>query len=183
MLAVDDSFTFGESVDDNETWPAFLEEQLRMPVLNAGVFGYGLDQIVLQADRLVPILRPEMLIVSFYFDSIFRNELSVRDGTAKPYFQLVEEDQLILKNSPVPIYKRSREIGLIRYFLGYSALVNYFIERFTPRMNDEIIRWWRKDTGRAFNKVHNNGREISCLLMGKLRDLSIEHNTPVFVMA
>ena len=41
ILAVGDSFTFGNEVEDNETWPAYLEEILNKRVINAGVGAYG----------------------------------------------------------------------------------------------------------------------------------------------
>ena len=44
ILAVGDSFTFGDEVNDHEAWPAQLEQLLSHHVINGGVFGYGLDQ-------------------------------------------------------------------------------------------------------------------------------------------
>jgi hypothetical protein len=41
VLVVGDSFTFGEQVSDNETWPACLERKLGRGVDNGGMFGYG----------------------------------------------------------------------------------------------------------------------------------------------
>jgi len=43
ILATGDSFTFGQEVNDSESWPAELERLLARPVLNWGVAGYGLD--------------------------------------------------------------------------------------------------------------------------------------------
>ena len=51
ILAVGDSFTFGDEVKDDETWPAHLQQLLGRRVLNAGVSGYGFDQIVLRAEK------------------------------------------------------------------------------------------------------------------------------------
>ena len=44
ILALGDSFVFGDQVSNAESWPAQLEAKLRRRVINAGVFGYGLDQ-------------------------------------------------------------------------------------------------------------------------------------------
>jgi hypothetical protein len=38
---VGDSFTFGDQVSADETWPACLEATLHRGVDNGGVFGYG----------------------------------------------------------------------------------------------------------------------------------------------
>ena len=48
VLAVGDSFTEGWGRDDEATWRAHLESDTGWRVLNAGVRGYGLDQIVLR---------------------------------------------------------------------------------------------------------------------------------------
>src|SRR5262249_32472707 len=56
VLVVGDSFVFGDEVDDDATLSAHLERILGAPVVNAGVFGYGIDQSVLRAERLVPQL-------------------------------------------------------------------------------------------------------------------------------
>ena len=47
ILAVGNSFTFGEEVDDHETWPAELAHIMERQVINARVPGYGIDQTVL----------------------------------------------------------------------------------------------------------------------------------------
>src|SRR5690349_13483737 len=45
ILALGDSMTEGFAVGNDETWPAQLERLTGRRVLNAGVRGYGLDQI------------------------------------------------------------------------------------------------------------------------------------------
>ena len=54
ILAVGDSFTFGDEVNDGQTWPAQLQHLTGRRVLNGGVSGYGFDQTVLRAEQLAP---------------------------------------------------------------------------------------------------------------------------------
>ncbi len=56
ILAIGDSFTFGSHVEDDETWPAQLSVLLNRPVWNAGVFGYGIDQMVLRTEKLLGLV-------------------------------------------------------------------------------------------------------------------------------
>ncbi len=51
ILCMGGSTTFGSHVDDDATWPRFLEKELRergvdAEVLNGGVNGYGLEQVI-----------------------------------------------------------------------------------------------------------------------------------------
>jgi len=72
ILAVGDSFTYGYDVNNHETWPAHLENLLvnrvtggslgNYKVINAGVSGYGLDQIILRGEQLVHKFKPHLMI-------------------------------------------------------------------------------------------------------------------------
>jgi hypothetical protein len=84
LLLVGDSFVFGDEVDDAGTLPAHLENILAAPVANAGVFGYGIDQSVLRAERLAPQLHPRAIVLGFIPDDIGRVNISVRTGVEKP---------------------------------------------------------------------------------------------------
>ena len=63
VLAVGDSFTFGSDVRWNESWPYQLQASLKnSEVLNAGVPGYGVDQIALKLVHLGEMLKPELVV-------------------------------------------------------------------------------------------------------------------------
>jgi hypothetical protein len=48
----------------------------RQPI-NAGVGGYGVDQIVLTAERLLPVVSPQMVIVGIYQETTLPTALGV----------------------------------------------------------------------------------------------------------
>ena len=103
VLAIGDSFAFGDEVADHETWVAHLERVLHKRVLNGGVSAYGIDQAVLRSERLLDRHQPDVVILSFISNDIDRTEFSyVPWGHGwKPYFDLVN-DSLRLRNFPVP---------------------------------------------------------------------------------
>lgn len=103
VLALGDSFTFGDEIGDSETWPAQLESMLsNAHVLNAGVSSYGFDQMVLRAETLVPKYRPKVVVAALIDDDFLERPLqSARHGLEKPYF-VMEQEKLVLKNVPVP---------------------------------------------------------------------------------
>src|SRR5471032_2204184 len=75
ILAVGDSFTYGDEVRDQESWPAQLQRITGRHVLNGGVTGYGFDQIVLRAEQLAAVHKPFIIIVSFIPEDIKRTEM------------------------------------------------------------------------------------------------------------
>lgn len=71
ILGLGDSYTFGAGVNNDQTFLAKMEslliqDNLHTITLNAGIGGYGTAQEVILAKRLVPIFRPNMVILGFF---------------------------------------------------------------------------------------------------------------------
>jgi hypothetical protein len=69
ILAIGDSFTLGWGVAGEESWPKQLETKLRgeglaVDVINAGKGGMGTGWYAEAAERIVPVLRPDLIIVA-----------------------------------------------------------------------------------------------------------------------
>jgi len=64
VLTVGDSMTFGEGVPVDRTFSAVLERQSGVRVYNAGVPGYGSGQMLVRLRRLIPELRPTVVLVT-----------------------------------------------------------------------------------------------------------------------
>lgn len=128
ILAVGDSFTYGSEVVADESWPALLERKTGIKVINGGVGGYGVDQSALLAERLIPQIKPRLVLFSLIHVDVTRTRMSVLSGASKPFFT-VENGQLKAHNLPLKPYAPSmREFGL-RPFLGYSRLADWTAER------------------------------------------------------
>jgi hypothetical protein len=88
VLVVGDSFTFGEQVSDNETWPACLERKLGRGVDNGGVFGYGTAQALRRASLKLAEKSYTTLVLSTLVaprDGDFeRDRLNYRQGWPRP---------------------------------------------------------------------------------------------------
>src|SRR5260370_32074557 len=138
VLAVGDSFTEGWAVGDDETWPAHLERDTGWRVLNAGVRAYGLDQMVLRAERLAPRFKPRAIVLAFIQDDINRVGLAIRHGFHKPYFVPAGET-IELRNLPVPRTPGSDAFDAIRHVLGYSYLIDFGMGRL------DALDLWRGD--------------------------------------
>jgi hypothetical protein len=121
-VVIGDSYTFGEGVNDDQTYCADLERLLDgVEVLNLAVHGYGTDQqlLRLQLDGLA--YRPDVVVLGYYEDDVARNRLRFRDYQ-KPHFSVVN-NQLVLDNTPIESpesYKSRphiRSLGYLNIFM------------------------------------------------------------------
>ena len=167
ILAIGDSFTFGDEVEDSETWAAHLEKILNKRVLNAGVGAYGIDQAFLRAELLLDKYDPDVVILSFISDDINRTEYSYYPyGRGwKPYFEY-GDGSLILRNVPVPQEpspRGSRSFQTFRRALRYSFLANAVLDR--------VARQWWQDLP-AIEQIHHDGENVSVDLLVRLDGLT-----------
>lgn len=124
ILAVGDSFTFGDQVSDDQTWPSRLQGMLKRPVLNGGVFGYSFAQIVLRAEVLLDEHEVGTVVCSLIPDDLKRCELR-RRFTPIPWFEIVDE-KLQLRGVPVKDSAKDNELDqqYLRKLMGYSAMLD-----------------------------------------------------------
>jgi hypothetical protein len=158
ILAVGASTVFGSQVSDHETWPALLESELKIPVLNGGVFAYGFDQVILRLEQLLPERHPSQVILGIHPDNLNQVTMSQKYGK-KPYFE-VADNKLVLRNTPVPPTKK--ELAPYQAILGYSYLSHYILSKLSPQ-------FWLDSHGEI--KAHNQEKEVTCLLVERYDEL------------
>jgi hypothetical protein len=109
ILAVGDSFVFGDQVSDDETWPSILERRLSRRVVNGGVSYYGAAQAELRAEHLLKAKPYTLVILSILVDAdlwrdrfvngfIFYRPAVIREG-GKPHQATVEESRRIVSEN------------------------------------------------------------------------------------
>jgi hypothetical protein len=162
ILAVGDSFTEGfDDVDDANTWPAYLEKMTGTAVVNAGVAGYGTDQIVLRAEQVLPIVKPKTLVVGIFSDDISRTALS-ESGAPKPHFTTANGE--LVYHPPGPLEKGENESlfgKAVRSVLGHSALSDHLLSSLAPGF------WY--PTASLYVEVQNDPVDITCKLLVRLK--------------
>jgi hypothetical protein len=171
VLVVGDSYAHGDEVSDSETWPARLQPLIGRQVINAGMSGYGIDQMVLRAEIVAAEIKPAAIILSFIADDTRRAEMKRVWGAEKPYFEQLN-GQLVERNVPVPPSPDpASTLDLWQWLFGWSALV------------DEVLKsqgWqyeWQLDYARVLPR--GEGARLSCLLFKRLAALGV----PVLVVA
>ena len=176
ILAVGDSFTFGDEVEDSETWPSYLEGLLNTRVLNAGVAAYGIDQAFLRAQLVLDKYDPAVVILAFISDDSKRTEYSYYPWGHgwKPYFEY-RDGSLILINVPVPNeLGPPRSLQSLRHVMRYSLLADAVFLRVAPR-------WWMNLP--TVERVHHDGEKVSVELLGRLDRLVKERRGKFLAIA
>ena len=101
IVLLGDSFTFGDEVGDEGTFPYFAQKLLpHAEILNMGVHAYGHDQMLLLWNATGRTFQPDVVVLGFVSQDLLRNQLSFR-GFAKPKFEL-DRGRLVLTHTPVP---------------------------------------------------------------------------------
>ncbi|NMB76044.1 MAG: SGNH/GDSL hydrolase family protein [Myxococcales bacterium] len=137
LAVLGDSFVFGEEVDDEHTLPGFLQARLtNVEVLNLGVRGYGVGQMVLWFEEAARGLHVDdvLLVITLPSDPFrdpypyyFRN---------KPSFS-VEKEALQIDNVPVPA--ASAQSFLLRHSFLVAFLFGRVREVRSPERIEEVL--------------------------------------------
>ncbi len=168
ILALGDSFTFGDEVSDWETWPAQLEHLTGQPVFNAGTCTYGLDQAYLRYLEIQPLLKLKAIIIEITPDSIERTERTgmmtyfFKRHVTKPYFLL---DAGRLKEHPAqmldPVIEYEK-LDLVRNVLGYSFVLDFIFRK------TALVWWWGIPGPQSYPKEFKTGFDgyaVSCKIL------------------
>ena len=159
VLVVGGSVTLGGGdLTDEQPWPAVLERIAGQPVDNAAVPGFGIDQAVLRAEALIPILRPRTLLVSISAYSIQWTGRSTSWGVPKPFFT-IEDGMLRAHNNPVPRWQPG-PVGPVKNMLGHLHLVDRIMTAIDP---DGWLAYGSSSRGAGAPVA------VSCLLLARLK--------------
>lgn len=160
VAAVGDSFTFGDQVDDDASWPAQLEQMLGRPVKNGGVFGYSLSQIVLRGEAMLARFPVTELVVSFIPGDLERCGFSKR-YTPVPWFDIGAQG-LILHLPPPAGTEPSTSAKRWKDALGHSALLDAVLA-------NTVRAWWFENEKQVpVPHLHGRGKEIGKLLVERI---------------
>jgi len=151
VLVVGDSFTFGSGLSNDETWPHRLESKLpNSQVINLGVDGYGMDQMLVTLQESVGKFRPKIVVCAFIDDDLERNLLYFRDYK-KPRFEITNRT-LTLTNVPIASPETTyREMSGQRLLDGIAVL-------HLPRLVWQVFDSGRMD--RVNEEIFTLGRAI-----------------------
>jgi len=102
IACIGDSFTHGDEVLFEQTWPYFLGQQTKLSVLNLGVGGYGIDQATLRYTKFAPQAKIVLLgLITGDFERASTQIYGLTGGglKTKPIFEFTG-DSARIKNIP-----------------------------------------------------------------------------------
>ena len=192
ILVLGDSFTFGFGVNDNETYPYFLEKILdnkikKFEVWNAGVSGYAPDTEYVYLKNNIGKIKPDIVLLGFYAGNdvldLCKNYWQTGEkGLPKEVeskIVYVEENKLRLKNNQINPYK-SGFVNYIRLFLSRFSHSFLFLKNKlagTSKIDVEGLPLLLVETNPAIKIKFDKTKE----LIDAMQKLSKENNAS-FVM-
>ncbi|MFN8315846.1 MAG: SGNH/GDSL hydrolase family protein [Chitinophagales bacterium] len=142
IVFLGDSYTFGECVNNNETFAYVTDSLLEdYEVVNLGIHGYGTDQQYLKLINEGLKYKPDIVILGGVSADLPRNNLWFRDYL-KPYFTH-KNGQLTLHNAHI----ESPEKYIKRFNL---RTLNFLLSNYSLHINNNIAN---PNTGMAILKA------------------------------
>ena len=130
------SRTLGYGVSDDETFAAYLEDlfnesgiKSEVEVLNFGINGFGIGQMVLNYEKFVRNYDPDLVLIQIYRPGVLRSRLTNAWGTEKPRFQLLNEELVLENRPPDTDPSRSLETKVMEASLVYRLVKNGLLRR------------------------------------------------------
>ena len=145
ILVTGDSFTFGEQVSDEETWPSCLERETKLLVNNGGHPGYSTGQSLRKA-----IIESSQEDYDYFIWSIFpddfirdtKNKIIIKKNNILQFNKFKKIDHIDTKYVKKNIYNYLKELSFIIYIFDREIISKYNKPKkqilFTPTLGKSI---------------------------------------------
>ncbi|MBP6687662.1 MAG: SGNH/GDSL hydrolase family protein [Lacibacter sp.] len=188
LLFLGCSFTFGSACKAEDTFPYLVAQKSGMNYANAGVGGYGLAQMLIQARQFIPKFKPKYVIVQRSPWLIGRSVTEFapsRGGYLLPTPFFVEEKKQFRVESPVyqstinklfPEDDRNAYKGkLLRYYFmkGLAYFGEQQLEIIKTRVNN-ILGYKKRPT--------DNVQEAELFAYAEIMKLAKKHNAKIILV-
>ena len=131
IMCLGDSFTWGWGVEAPAIYTHVLEEALeggdtQIEVMNAGVGGYGTDQLLIYLREEALDYSPDLVLYQVARNDIRGNTTTIAEGMYnKPRFVLRDDGELVIENCPVPPLSSLRRV---KYMISRRSRFAYFLK-------------------------------------------------------
>ena len=168
ILTIGDSFTFGDQVSNNETWPSCLEKKTSITTDNAGLSGYGTAQAVRRGIIESNKRKYDYLIWSVLFgdfDRDINNDLIVKKNNKIKFNNFSKTKEKIIKRNK-NLYDYLKEYLFI-FYLTDREIVKKINNKFKNKDLDNI----KKNK----NKISIKPNKLVEFLVLNFKEIDIEN--------
>lgn len=165
VLVLGDSFAFGWGVAEEHTFTRLLgASDSGWDVLNAAVSGYGTDQELLLLRKLLPEIRPDLVVCVFCPNDLYESAGDVAYGKHKPRFELGAQG-LELTGVPVPRPWLERVSHAWRAFAKYAWQREHDARRAAPESEWRLVH-------ALFDEMERELGDVPLLIVSSRDELS-----------
>ena len=176
ILFSGDSFTFGDGVDDQNTFPSIFQSIKNNKVINGGVQAYGIDQMYLRSMDIIQNYKISDLFFCFIPDDINRCNYSTFHKIQKPYFIIEDDGTKLIQIDPKKFSDNLNfNYSLLHKVGGYSLVIHKIVGVFFPK-------FWFYNIQTVKKKEHPRGKEISIQLINILKQECDKRDINLFVV-
>ncbi|WP_193197362.1 SGNH/GDSL hydrolase family protein [Nostoc sp. MG11] len=131
LYFIGDSFTWGQWVSEEKTFPRLVESELKQPVINLGVPGYSFAQYETLFNEFIAKYKPNTVILSIVANDLTNYSADIgkkiyntlKERSFSPWYEKTFLYQFVLKNNKtslqVPISKEAKN-GLTLFNLSLA---------------------------------------------------------------
>lgn len=190
ILTLGCSWTYGAACLAEETYPYKLAQHLDGSAINAGVCSYGLAQMLILSERLIPELKPDYVIVQYspwltnravsHFAPVYFSHLPT------PYFAEADDGSLMLAEPAfltkafdfdLSPYRRMASAGKGRFsFFMKVGLPLYIHDDFC------MLQYKVRSCLGIVKPSTSRTDEVIRLVYGKIKELCRDHNASMIVV-
>ena len=176
ILFSGDSFTFGDGVNDQNTFPSIFQSVKKDKVINGGVQAYGIDQMYLRSMDVIKNFAISDLFFCFIPDDINRCNYSTFHKIQKPYFIIEGDSTMLIQIDPKKYSDNLNfNLSLLHKIGGYSLVVHKIMGAFFPKFWFYNIQIFKKEE-------HQEGKEISIQLINTLKQECDKREINLFIV-
>jgi len=141
ILVTGDSFTYGDQVSNNETWPSYLENIIKIKVNNGGHQGYSAGQSLKRAQILSKKEKYDYFIWSIIYDDFKRDipiKFIIKKNNKLQFNKFRFNPKHINKIKPKNLYDILKELFFSFYLIDREIIKNInllkkpYIEKYIP---------------------------------------------------
>ena len=146
VMLLGDSMVFGLKAVQPDIFSETLNQRFgRHTFVNTGVNGYTTKQEYLHAQRLLPVIKPKLVVL--FYTQVNDTFLNDRNDAFLPFADLDGDGRLIWGDaqsvSPRPLYKSTASYRFLSSYLLFGKDVFYFRQRLAFTVRREASFTWR----------------------------------------